>query len=180
MPQINQNQFNQYESENLAVGWPWRLLSASFLLFLVSILTYFGLIVGYLPYLEKQIQEIDIEIGSLASSISKEDQQKFISFYSQLNNIKSLLDVHVLTSNVFPKLESVTNSQVYFTGATLKTDNHSLELSGVAEDYGVLGEQLEAFNQSPEISRYILTQSQIEDEIVRFHVTLVLDQELLK
>ena len=181
MPQqFAQNPLNQFESEQLPVGWPWRLLSVSFIIFLVAILTYFGLAVGYSPYLNSRIEKKEAEIDQLAQSVSKEDRDKFIGFYSQLSNLKDLLDNHIFTSRIFPQLEKITNKKVYFIVANLKAQTNELELEGIADNYGILGEQLEAFNQLEGVSSYILNQSRVEEGAVRFKATLKLKNQILR
>lgn len=181
MPQqFVKNPFDQFEPEKLPVGWPWRLLSVALILFLGSIFVYFGLVFGYGPYLESQIKKADNEIQALTDTVSKEDQEKFIQFYSQLSNLKSLLDGHIFSSNIFPQLEKITNKKVYYSAVNIKIEGRVMELDGVADSYAVLGEQLEAFNQTKEISRYILNQSQAEEGVVRFKVTLYLNDSLIK
>jgi len=181
MPQqFVKNPMDQFEPEKLPVGWPWRLLSVASILFLGSIFVYFGLVFGYGPYLESQIEKADAEIQTLTDAISKEDQEKFIQFYSQLSNLKSLLDGHIFSSKIFPQLEKITNKKVYFNAASIKVESKIMELDGVADSYAVLGEQLEAFNQTKEISRYILNQSQTEEGVVRFKATLYLNDSIIK
>ena len=171
---------DQFEPEKLPVGWPWRLLSVALILFLASIFIYLGLIFGYGPYLESQIAKADVEIKTLTDTVSKDDQERFIQFYSQLSNLESLLNNHILSSKIFPQLEKISNKKVYFNIANIKVENKLMELDGVADSYAVLGEQLEAFNQTKEISRYILNQSQAEEGAVRFKVTLYLNDSLIK
>ena len=91
MPQqFAQNPLNQFEPEKLSVGWPWRLLSVSFIVFFIALLTYFGLVVGYEPYLNSRIEQKETEINNLAQTVSNEDRDKFIGFYSKLDNLKNI------------------------------------------------------------------------------------------
>jgi hypothetical protein len=178
--QFIKNPLEQFESEKLAVGWPWRLFTISLIIFGVILFVYFGLIIGYEPYLQSKIQEKDGELNQLAQIVSKEDQEKFIGFYSQLTNLKTLLEKHIAVSKLFPLLERITNQKVYFSGANLKTLERELELEGFAESYGILGEQLESFDQTKEISNYILDQSHLSEGKVQFKVKLKLKDDVIK
>lgn len=178
--QFTQNPLNQFESENLPVGWPWRFFSASLIIFFAVLLVYLGLVFGYQPYLRSQIQEMDNQINQLLGTVSKEDQENFTQFYSQLVNLKSLLDNHAESSKLFPLLEKITNKKVYYTNLNLRIPERELELEGLTESYAVLGEQLESFNQSNEIDRYLLNQSQLSGNLVQFKATLKLKAGLLK
>lgn len=180
MQQFKQNPLEQFAPEKLPVGWPWRLFTISLVIFGVALFTYLGLIVGYEPYLQSKIQEKDAEINQLAQIVSKDDQEKFIQFYSQLTNLKNLLDNHIAASKLFPWLEQATNQKVYYSGAHLKVPERELELEGFAESYAILGEQLESFEQAEEVERYILDQSQFSEGKIQFKVKLKLKGDVIK
>lgn len=181
MPQpISQKLLNQYEPENLPVGWPWRFFSVSLMIFLAAVLVFLGLSLGYEPYLNSQIKETDAQIDQLLGIVSGEDQEKFAQFYSQLANLKSILDEHILSSKIFPLLEKITNQKVYYNNLNLRVPEKELELEGFADSYEVLGEQLEAFDQAPEIERYLMNQSQASGNLVQFKATLKLKDAVLK
>ena len=175
-----QNSLEQFEPESLPVGWPWRFFSVSLIIFSATLLVYLGLVFGYKPFLNSNIQTIDAEIGKLSQTVTKEDQEQFIKFYSQLTNLKLLLDNHSVSSKVFSALEQMTNQKVFYRSATLKIPEQELELDGVAESYGVLSEQLEAFTQSGGVERFILSQSQTGEGGAQFKAILKLKAVLLK
>lgn len=180
MPQqFLQNPMNQFERESLPVGWPWRFFMVSFVIFLVSILSYLGLAFGYNPYLNSEIAKKDGEINQLSGAVSKENQDKFIQIYSQMINIKSLLDSHIFSSNVLSLLEQRTHPKVYFTGVNLKSPERELELDGIAASFSVLAEQLEIFAQTKDIEKYTLGQSQLNGDVVQFRITLKLNKSTL-
>lgn len=180
MPQqFVQNPMNQFEAENLPVGWPWRFFMVSFIIFLMSILVYLGLVFGYEPYLAGQIAQKDTEIEQRAATVSKEDQDRFIQIYSKVINIKSLIDNHLFSSNVLLMLEKATHPKIYYTGLSLKMLDRELELDGAAESFSALSEQLEAFAQTKGVERYSLTQSQLSGDTVQFKVSLKLSRDIL-
>lgn len=173
MPQqFVQNPMDRFQSERLPVGWPWRFLMFSFLTFLVSILVYIGLAFGYKPFLAGQIEKKDAEILAQAASISKENQEKLIQVYSQMINIRSLLDGHVFPAGVLTMLEQKTHPKVFFTSADLKSAERELELEGLAATFSALSEQLEIFSKTPNIEKYSLNNSQQSGDQVQFKITL--------
>ena len=179
MPQP-QNLKEQFEPERLPVGWPWRLFTITLVIFLGILLSYLGLTFGYEPFLLSQIEEKESAISQLAVSVSREDQDKLVSFYSQLINLKTLLDNHGLPSKLFSFIEQITHRRVVYTNATAKVTERQLELSGIAESYAVLAEQLESFNQSKDIERYALNQSQLNNGLVQFKATLTFKNSIIK
>lgn len=170
---------DRFQGERLPVGWPWRFLMVSFVIFLTSILVYLGLAFGYKPFLNSSIEKKDAEISQQAASVKKEDQDKLIQVYSQMINIKGLLDSHIFPSGIFTLLEQKTHPKVYFTGADFKSSEGELQLDGLAASFSVLSEQLEIFAKTPEIDRYTLRQSQQSGDLIQFQVLLKLGKGIL-
>lgn len=151
----------------------------SFVIFLMSVLVYLGLVFGYEPYLSNQIAARDQEISQRSSTVSKADQDKFIQIYSKIINIKSLIDSHLFSASALSLLESLAHPQVYFTALTMKTADRQIDLDGVAASFSALSEQLEAFAQSASIESYSLSQSQLSGDTVQFKVSLKLSGSAL-
>ncbi len=179
MPQYSQNVSEQImKSDNLGSGLPWRLLAFSSFVFLLSILAYVGLSVGYANYLDTQILNKDHEIEALTQKVSPEAQSVFVDFYSRLSNFKSLLTSHVYTDKVFPMLEKITSSNVYYNNFDLNIAEKRLVLSGLASNFETLGRQLYLYDKDPMISAYILNQSRSVEGLINFRVTLLLSSKL--
>ena len=147
----------QFVTEPAAVGFPWRLFIFSLVLFLLSVLIYFGLKFGYETYLQKQSASVDSQLSQLANAVSQQDQQQFMNFYSQLVNLKTVFGSHVFSANVFPFLEQNTLPQVYYTNAKFTASSDDLTLAGQAASLQVLAEQMAEFEQSSELRLATLT-----------------------
>ncbi|MBI4992506.1 MAG: hypothetical protein HZB99_04825 [Candidatus Harrisonbacteria bacterium] len=178
--QFSQNPLNQYQSEDLAIGWPWRFFAISFGILVLSIGIYFAMTLYYEPLLNRRTEEAAAEFQKVSAGVSKEDQEKFTLFYSQITNLKNLLANHVIGSRVFVFLEKVTHPEVYYRDVNIRISERELELNGVSNSFTVLGEQLEAFNQAEEVDHYLVRQSQVEEGKVQFKVLLTLKNNLLK
>ncbi len=61
----------QFITEPVAVGLPWRLLIFSGVIFALSILIYFGFSVGYESYLNSRSEDLDNQLSQLSTSISQ-------------------------------------------------------------------------------------------------------------
>ncbi len=170
---------DRFQGERLPIGWPWRFLMVSFVIFLTSILIYLGLAFGYKPFLNRAIAEKDAQIMEQAASVKKEDQDKLIQVYSQMINIKSLLSGHIFPSGIFAMLEQKTHPKVYFTGADFKADEGSLELDGLTVSFSALSEQLEIFSKTAEIEKYTLRQAQQSGDLVQFQLALKLGKGVI-
>ncbi len=152
MPDTKQNTGQeQFVSAPISVGLPWRLLIFSGVLFLLSIFIYFGLHFGYESYLDSQSQKLDAQLAQLSNSVSQEDQQNFIAFYSQLSNLKQVMGTHAFSGNVFSFLEANTLPQVFYTEAQYDGTSSGVSLSGTANSLTMLAAQLAQFNKAPQV-----------------------------
>jgi len=166
--------------EQLPTQWPWRVLLFSFLLFLITIIGYFGLAFGYKPFLNSKIIEKDQEIAALAQTIPTADQQTLVKFYSQLGNLQEVLRTHIFGSKILPILEKYTNKQVYYKSFNLNIVSSELILEGVAQSYEILAQQLEAYKQAPEVERFVVNQAETQAGKANFKATLFLKTEIFK
>ena len=176
--QFQQNPMNQFEPEQLAVEWPWRLFFISLVIFAASVFIYLGLALGYRPFLESRILAKSSEVQKLANVVSKEEQERFVEFYSQLVNVKELLARHTLMSSALTLLEQITHRKVYFEHGSFDAASRVWELDGVADSYPVLTEQLESFRMSDMIGRVTVGQSQLSEGVVRFKASVVLKEDV--
>ncbi len=147
----------QFVAESLSVGFPWRLLVFSIVLFGLSIFIYVGLRVGYKSYLDSKSTSLDQELAKLSNSVSEQDQQQFIVFYSQLTNLKKILADHAFGGNVFSFLEANTIPQVSYSEAKYNDTATQISLTGDASSLQMLAAQLAQFNKAPGVSRTSLS-----------------------
>lgn len=164
----------------MSVGWPWRLFLFSIMLLLAVGLAYAGLVYGYQPYLTSKIEDVDKKTNELLAQVSIKDKEDFIKFYSQTTNLKDILENHVFSSKIFTLLEKRTSQKVYYTDFDFNLTERKLSLSGLAESYSVLGEQLASFDEEPMIEKYNLENSRTNENLVQFKIAVVLSPNLLK
>lgn len=146
----------QFASERLPVGWPWRLLVFSIALFAFSILVYFGVRLGYSAYLESRIVDVDAALAALTGEVTATEQEQFVGFYSQIVNLKSVLDRHAYGGNAFTFLEKYTLPEVQFTEAELNVKDLTLSLRGDAPSIEAVGSQLAALETAPGVVKALL------------------------
>ena len=158
--------------------WPWRFIIFSVSVLFFSIFLYIGIEFGYVSYLKSHIDAQDKNLSELTSIVPEADQEEFLGFYSQLANLQTILDNHVVSSRLFTWLERNTNANVFFDNFSLNSEGRLLSLSGVAESYQALVEQLEAFRQSPEVKDVSLRGSGLDEARVRFQISITFHTEL--
>ncbi len=162
----------QFVTENIPVGFPWRLFTFSLILFLFSVFVFFGLKFGYASYLTGQTSALDKKIQDLSNRVSVEDQARFIGFYSQLANLKKILDRHGFSGNIFNFLEKNTVGEVFYTDADFSAGDNELALKGFAASSEMLVAQLSLFDKAPEVKSVFLNQTNTDRGGVSFTLTL--------
>ncbi len=167
--------------EALKTGWPWRLLVFTIFLFGIILLVFFGMKIGYEPYLDKKIKNLDAEIGKLSQSFSQSEVNDFLKFYSQLSNLKTLLGNHIFSSNILKFLEENSLKNLAYTGLNLDIGRRELKLSGTVSSYEVLSQQLEIFRQSALVEKSSFKNSQQGEKTgINFEIVLILKSDFFK
>jgi hypothetical protein len=152
------------KKEEVRVGLPWRLLTIAVLTFGTSIAIYLGMSFGLKPFLSSQVKNLDNQLEQLANSISADEAQGFLTFYSQLTNMDSVLKNRKSPSAFFDFLEKNTFKNIYFTSMSINYTNNMMRLEGRAPDFETLAEQMEVFKNAPEILRVIVNNSNLSED----------------
>ena len=176
----NNSLSEQFLNEQIPLGLPWRLLIFSLTIFAFSVFIYIGLKFGYEPYLDKTATNLDKKIDALTKQVSSEDQNHFISFYSQLVNLQKVLNRHNFSSNIFNFLERNTVSTVFYEEASFTDENKTLILRGQADSNETLVNQLATFQNAPELEKVVLNQMNLADGAVAFQINLIFKEDFLK
>ena len=132
-------------------GWSFGLLMFSGVIFFIALLAYFGLTLGYEPYLNGQISQLNAKIDALAKSISPDDQARFITFYSEITNLKSVLGNHVFFSQFLAWLEKNTQANVYYSHLAFSSENRIM-LTGNAKSVTDISQQIAIFEAAHEVN----------------------------
>lgn len=170
---------DQIIPEQIPVGFPWRLLVFSVVIFAFSVFVYLGLRFGYRAYIDTTSSDLDRRLDNLAKVITPKDREEFITFYSQIVNLKTVLDKHPFTSNVFGFLEKNTIGTVYFNDASMDVANKALILHGIAVSFENVAQQMAIFERAREINSAILSDVNLQSNGVAFSVVLTFRSEVL-
>src|SRR3989344_1044323 len=145
-------------------GWFSQLLLFSGSIFAISVIVYAGLVFGYKPYINRQVAALDDQIQQFSQEIPDVVQNKSFSFYSQLVNLRTFLDGHVLMSPLFTWLQDHTISNVYYTKFSLNTLTRQLSLGGVARTLGDVASQLAAFQDAPGVQNVFFNNVSVDSK----------------
>jgi Tfp pilus assembly protein PilN len=132
-------------------GWAFGALSFSGGILFLTVAVYFGLTLGYEPYLQSQLTNAQNQVNTLGNSVSASDQSQLIDFYSQIANLQTLLRQHTISSQFFSWLEQNTEANVYYRSLSL-TRGDQVALAGVAASEADVNQQVAIFENSPEVS----------------------------
>jgi hypothetical protein len=170
----------QFTEAPASVGLPWRLLIFSSVLFGLSLMIYFGLSVGYESYLNSRVSDLDGQLSKLSSSINQQDQQKFVGFYSQIANLKTVLGQHIFSANIFQFLEKNTLPQTYYGEAKFDTKSLNLELFGRTSSLQTLAQQLAQFEKASELQTVVLKSTDFSQAgFISFTMSLTFNADYL-
>ena len=177
--QVNTSVREQFVTETTSVGWPWRLFVFSGFLFVLSFFVYFGLHFGYRSYLADQSDKADRNLDALAKEVSLDEQDRFVNFYSQLVNLKGVLEDHPFASNFFKFLERNTIDKVYFLDADANVAGKSLKLDGVADSFDSLSQQMAVFEKSSTVANVLLDSVGLQGSQVSFKLSINFKDDFL-
>jgi len=122
---------------------------SSSLVFFITVGIYLGILYGYMPTLQSQLDEVNDRIQKATQEISPEDQEGIMTFYSQLTNIKTLLGKHNNPSRLFAWLEEHTDPNIAYTKFSYTAETNQVTMTGVGKTMNDIVMQLRHFeNQS--------------------------------
>ena len=178
--QYAQNVREQFSSTTKGFGWPKKFFTFSFVLFASVLGVYLGLAFGYKTFLNSSNEKAKGELGSLSSKISPEQKEDLATLYSQVTNIRGLLENHTLTSQAFTFFESITSQKVKYTSFSLSTSDREVSIEGVAATYSDLVSQLVLFEDSQYIEKFSMDEAEYESGSIRFKMDVVLAKSILE
>jgi len=136
--------------------WSSGLLFFSIGIFLIVIFIYFGIIVGYEPYLNSQISQLQQKMDAASKSISADQEGALLSFYSGLFHLQTLLKSHAVFTPFFAWLEKNTEANVYYSHVVFSSGNQ-VALMVEAKTQADIDEQLAIFESAPEVSHFTVS-----------------------
>jgi hypothetical protein len=131
-------------------GWSGGVLIYSGALLAVVVALYIGLTFVYEPILRGQISDTESQIAALNKSISAADEEKLATYYSQISNLRSIMQKHILFSPFLTWLEAHTEANVYYSNLSFSS-GYQVILMGVAKTEADVNQQLAILQAAPEV-----------------------------
>ena len=158
------NTVNRARASSISsVGFPWRLLLISIIVFGLTVLVWTGIQFGYIPYLNSQISNADADFTALSGKIDANQQAQLTGFYSQLYNIQKLSSSHLYPAKIFDFLEKNVYPLVRINSMKLDAVGNTVTLDGIASDFSTLTNQMAVLKISPDVSVVSLDSAQQMD-----------------
>jgi hypothetical protein len=154
LPQQVVEQLNRGTSRT--PGWSSGILLFSGSILFIIIFIYAGLKFGYEPYLNAQLSSLESQAKKMGQSISVSDEQSLVTFYSQISNLRSLINNHTFFSEFLIWLGQNTEANIYYTSMAFSSGNQ-ITLAGVAKTSSDVTQQVAAFEAAPEVSSVVLS-----------------------
>ena len=134
-------------------GWSVKLLMVSSVIFMLALGAYVGVEFGYEKYLQNQLDALDEQITKASASVSSADVDTVRKFYSQLTNVKMLLDQHIAMSRLFTWLETNTLQQVTWSDLALRQGTNEIQMNGRAVAMNDYVNELQHLEAQPEVQK---------------------------
>ena len=132
---------------------------------------------GYSPYLNSQISKQDADIQKLSSSISEDQQKQILTFYSQINNIQTVIKSRHIASTFFDFLEKNTLKSVSYKNVSIDYKSLDVKMDGTAQSFSQVAQQIDLFKQSPLVAGASIDNSKMNNDktnTVSFSIHLTL------
>lgn len=177
----------QLKTDNLSIGWPWRIFILMLIVLVLSVSVYLGIDFGFKSYLNSQIEDLNQRLAALNQAVDESSKNQLIGVYSQFINVRQLLNNRKTTSNLFAFIEQNTYSTVNYSSLKLDVNSMEIAIDGAAPDYNTLIKQVALFEKSALIEKVSLENVQMRESQrakgateVRFSLKLTISPKLFE
>lgn len=160
--------------------WQNILLYISIALVLACISSYFVL-TYFIKKSDLIFQDLEKALTEARTPQQIALEEEILDYQEKIEDFSSLLLNHKKSSNFFDFLEEIIHPKVFFSEASLNIMGNQVELTGQAESFRVLGEQLLIFRNAKFIKNLSLPEVRIGKEgKIEFNFNISLNPNLFK
>jgi hypothetical protein len=158
-------------------GWATGAVLFAGGVFLLVAVMYGGIKFAYEPYVNNQILQAKNKIANVDQSVSVNDEQQIVDFYSQIANLNTALTKHVYVSTFFGWLEKNTEANVYYQNLDLSSGDR-VGIKGIAKTEADVNQQIAIFEASPQVTSVVISNVSTAQGGAGFEFdgTLIMDQ----
>ena len=170
---------NTPEFKKSTLPWPTRALTLSIVFVVLLAGVYFGLRY-FNNNLRAQIETINGLIQESINGLPSEKRQEIFKMDARLNNLEKILTNHPYVSKIFGLVERVAHPRVSFKSMEVAISQNSISLSGRADNYTVLAEQLIGVLAVEDVKDAQLKSFGAEELGINFVLEIKFDPSLIK
>jgi len=164
--------------EEKKYNWQNFLLYFSLLLLGISILSYFVLD-NSVKNSYKILKDLEREIAQKETPQVRSMEKEILNYQKKIQDFSNLLNAHRSVLGVFDFLESNCHPKVWFSNFSFNAENSQVNLSGQAEDFVILEQQLRILKKRPQVKELNLsTISMGEEGTANFGVNIIFNQDI--
>lgn len=158
--------------------WLNILLYFSIILLIFSISSYFVLDYYLIKKSEITLQDLEKEIEEKKSE-KKALEEEILNYQKKIEDFSFLLDQHLVNLNFFNFFEKISHPKVWFSDFNSIPGEAKIKVSGQAESFQVLGQQLLIFKAEPLIENLNLSEISLGEEgKIKFTFNLILSPQI--
>jgi Tfp pilus assembly protein PilN len=147
----------------------------------VLVLAVFGILTLLVGATESDLQATKAAIEQEQTVERRQLEAELTGYAKKITDFSKLLALHYDTRRFFAELEMNTHPRVWFSETKIDFDKLTVRLSGKAESFSALGQQLAIFEQSPFFRNMNLSAVSLSREgEVRFSVDFSFDPKLFQ
>lgn len=172
-------------------GWQmpqgdFRIHSASFFLFIFSLLIFSGVYIYKMYVLPKQISGLEKQQADLTQKIKDSLSDDLVAVGRKANNAKVLLKDHLYWSKYFEILEKFTLKNISYDQFTVKPDSAKstvikAEVSGHTDNFALLSKQIAVLMSRSEFLGVKFNGGEMDkDGIIKFKIGIDINQDMIK
>jgi hypothetical protein len=155
------------------------------LLLLASVIGSLGLLISYFYFVgaigDMEAKSMEIEFSLNKTSEEMVLENRLLSTEGKISSFSSLLANHKNIAKVFDVLEKNTHPKVWFSAFSFSRDKNTVNLSGEADSFIVLGQQISILEKEPLFKNITLSGvSMSEEKKANFSLEIVLDPQIYK
>ncbi|MFA5368777.1 MAG: hypothetical protein WC303_02070 [Candidatus Paceibacterota bacterium] len=133
------------------------------------------------PEKEMRISDLNREIAQQKSTTGGYSQEDLASIGEEVSDYKILFQSRAKTSKFFENFETWVHPQIYFSNFSLNLDSRSVSLSGAANGFQPVIQQIAILKNQPLIEKYEISNIRSNDaNMVTFDFALIVSSQVLK
>jgi hypothetical protein len=148
---------------------------------LALVIAAFALLVHFEGRSSTLLQDLENQILQIGTKEEKQTEKEIFATKKKIDSFSKLIDIHKKPSLVFPLLEETVHPQIWLTGFDFNIESNILEISGEADNFRILAEQVNILKEKSEILGISLSDIAISDTgNASFSLFLTLDPKIFK